>query len=526
MAKVLVSDKLSPEGVKILQQAGFEVDCKTGLPPEELKKIIGNYQALVVRSETQVTADVIACAKALKVVGRAGVGVDNIDVEAATRKGIIVMNAPGGNTISTCEQAFALIMACARNTPAANASTKSGKWDRSKFKGVELYSKTLGIVGMGRIGKEIAKRAIAFGMKVMVYDPFITQEIAEKLGVKNVALDELIKACDFMTVHTPLTEETKNLISAKQLSMMKPTAFVINCARGGIINEDDLYNALKEKKIKGAALDVFVEEPPTGSKLYELENLIMTPHLGASTDEAQLNVAIEIAHCIVDALSNSAIRNAVNYMQLDPETYKVIGPYFTLAEKMGRFMGGILDGAVKEVKLTYVGELSTYKVDILAGSFVKGLLVRQMGDEINDINAIELAKGRGVKIEQVKVTEDQEFANSIQACVVTDKETKTLEGTLFANKDARLVKFDGIYLEVAPTDYMLVIENQDKPGAIGFLGTVLGKHGVNIADMSLGRRKEKGMALTVLNIDSALDEKVCAEIKANPIIVSLKVVKL
>jgi len=525
MAKVLVSDKLSAEGVKILQEAGFTVDCKTGLPPEELKKIIGEYDALVVRSETQVTADIIEASKKLRVVGRAGVGVDNIDIEAATKKGVIVMNAPGGNTISTCEQAFALLMSVARNIPQAHASVKGGKWEKSKFKGVELYSKVLGVIGLGRIGKEMSKRALAFGMDVRVYDPFVTKEIADKLGVKIATLEEILKSSDFITIHTPLTEETTNLISDAQFAAVKPNLCLVNCARGGIVNEDALYKALKEKKLKAAAFDVFVNEPPVGSKLYELENMIMTPHLGASTDEAQLNVAIEIAHCIKDVLLNNGIRNAINYIQLDAESCKVMGPYQNLAVKIGRFLSAIISGGTKEIKVVYMGEISTYKVDALTSLFVKGYLSRWIED-INDINGPEVAKSRGIKIEQVKIREEQEFANCMQVTVVTDKETKVIEGTLFANKDARLVKLDGVYLEVAPTEYMLVIENQDKPGTIGFLGTVLGKHNINIADMSLGRRKDTGIALTILNVDTNIDDKVAAEIKANTNIISLKAVKL
>jgi D-3-phosphoglycerate dehydrogenase len=526
MSKIIISDKLSEEGVKILRDSGFEVDCKYGLPPQELKKIIGNYEGIVVRSDTKLTADIIESANNLKVIGRAGVGLDNVDIEAATKKGVIVMNAPGGNTISTCEQAFALMLAMARNVPFAHMSLKEKKWERSKFKGIELYSKVLGVIGFGRIGKEVAKRARSFGMEVLVFDPFVSQEVAERVGVKLVELKELLKNSDFITIHTPLTEDTKNLISDKEFSLMKPKAMIVNCARGGIIDEDALCRALKDKKIGGAALDVFSKEPPFDLKLMEMDNMVVTPHLGASTEEAQVNVAIEIAHCIKDALLGKAIRNAANYVQIEPETYKIIGPYFDLCEKMGNFISQLIEGRVKEIKVFYLGEISSYKVDIVGAAFLKGFLSNILEENVNYINALEIAKERGIKIEQVKRREEEEYVNSIRVKVVTDKEERVLEGTLFANKDPRFVKMDDVYIEVAPSQYLLVINNQDKPGVIGFLGTVLGAHKINIAGMSLGRSAPKGKALTILNLDNSLNEEVTKEIKDNPNIISLRFIKL
>ncbi|MFH1505012.1 MAG: phosphoglycerate dehydrogenase [Candidatus Omnitrophota bacterium] len=524
--KIIISDKLSPQGIKILEDSGFQVDCKYGLKPQELKEIIGDYQAIIIRSSTKLTADIIEKADNLKIIGRAGVGVDNVDVAAATKKGIIVMNAPGGNTISTCEQTFALILAAARNIPQAYLSLKSKKWERAKFKGMELYSKTLGVVGLGRIGKEVANRALAFGMEVLVYDPFVTQEIAEKIGVKLASLKDILKSADFITVHTPLTDQTRNLISAQELALMKPKAFIVNCARGGVIDEDALYEALKVNKIAGAALDVFLKEPPLESKLLELDNFIATPHLGASTDEAQLNVAIEVANCVKEALLGKAIRNAVNYVQLDPETYKTIEPYFGLAEKMGKFISQFVEGRVKEVKISYLGEISSYKVDVIGAAFIRGILYKQLEEDVNYINALEIAKARGIKIEQIKIREEKEYVNSIKVKVVTDKEDRLLEGTLFGSKEARFVKVDNTYIEVAPSEHMLVINNKDKPGVIGFLGTTLGSRGINIANMSLGRTAAKQEALTILNLDNPLDEEVVNKIKANPDIVSLKCIKL
>lgn len=526
MVKVLISDKLSKEGIAILQEAGFEVDCKYNLLPHELQAIIKDYQALIVRSETTVTKDIIEHADNLKVIGRAGVGLDNVDLEAATKKGIVVMNAPGGNTISTCEHAFALMMAAARNIPSAHMSLRSKVWERSKFKGVELYSKILGVIGLGRIGREISKRAIAFGMEVLAFDPFVSQNMVERLGIKLVDLPELFKNSDFITIHTPLTDETKNLISHKEFAMMKPKAIIVNCARGGIIDEEALYQVLKDKKIGRAALDVFMEEPPLDSKLLTLENIVVTPHLGASTDEAQLNVAIEIAHCVKDALLGNAIRNAANYIQLDPETFKKIGPYFPLAEKMGKLMSQIIEGRIKEVQISFLGEISSSKVDVVGATFVKGLLSSQLGIGVNDVNALSIAKERMIKVEQIKIREEEEYVNSIRVKVVSDKEEHVLEGTLFANKQARFVKLDDIYIEAIPSEHMIVIANVDKPGVIGFLGTTLAKYNINIADMSLGRKNSSGTALTILNLDSQLDDKIKKEILANTNILSLKMIKL
>ncbi|MDD4294844.1 MAG: phosphoglycerate dehydrogenase [Candidatus Omnitrophica bacterium] len=524
MAKIIVSDKLSVEGVKILQDAGFSVDCKFGIAPEELKKIIGEYDAIVIRSGTKITADIIANPGKLKVIGRAGVGVDNVDLDAAKKKGIIVMNAPGGNTISTCEHAIALMFSIARNIPFAHNSLMQGKWERSKLKGTELTGKTLGIVGLGRIGREVAKRAIGLGMQVLGSDPFVSKELAEKAGIEMAELETIFKNADFLTVHSPLTEKTKNLIAEKEIKLMKSSAFIINDARGGIINEDALYNALKEKRIAGAALDVFVSEPLKESKFFELDNIVLTPHLGASTEEAQLNVAIEVAHCVKDALNGKAIRNAVNYVQLDADTYQIVEPYFSLAEKMGKFISQVAEGGLKEVQISYLGEISAYKVDVIGAAFIKGMYDTQLESDVNYINALEIAKERGVKVEQIKNRDDKEYVNAIRVKVVTDKEERFLEGTLFANKQARFVKMDDFYLEVAPTDNMIVIYNHDKPGTIGFLGTLLGKYGINIAGMSLGRNAPEGIALTILNLDNPVKDDVIREIKAHSNIVSVQCV--
>ena len=526
MAKILITDKLSDEGIEILKKEGFIVDCKYKLPPQELKQIIPDYDAIIIRSETKLTKDIIEAGKNLKIIGRAGVGLDNVDVDTATKKGIIVMNSPAGNTISTAEHTFALILAVARNIPFAHMSLKNKQWERSKFKGVELYSKILGIIGLGRIGKEVAKRAISFGMTVYAYDPYISKDVAEKIGIKLVSLDEIFKESDFITIHTPLSDDTKGLVSKEKISLMKKKAFIINCARGEIVVEDDLYEALLEKRIAGAALDVFSKEPPFDSKLLELDNIVLTPHLGASTEEAQTNVAIEIAYCVRDALLGRAIRNAANYVQLDPETYKIVYPYFLLSEKMGLFISQLIDGGTKEIKIFYLGQLSGYQTDVLTFAFMKGFLSRWVERDLNYINATEIAKDRGIKIEQIKSKEDTEYLSSIKVIVRTDKEERLLEGTLFANKEARFVKVDDIYIEISPSEYMLVINNIDKPGVIGFLGTTLAKFNINIANMSLGRKAPNDVAFTILNLDNPINEDIINEIKKNKNILYLKLIKL
>ena len=526
MPKVLIADKLAEEGIDILKKAGFIVDCNYGLSEEELKAGIKEYDAIIVRSQTKLTEKIIKEADNLKIIGRAGVGVDNVDVNAATKKGIIVMNAPSGNTISTCEHTFALLLALARKIPWAYNSLCRGEWERARFKGVELYSKVLGIIGLGRIGKEVAKRALAFGMKVLGYDPYILSEVADKLGIKLVELNELLRRADFITIHTPLTPQTKNLISQQEFSLMKPTVFLINCARGGIIDESALYQALKEKRIAGCALDVFEEEPPVNSKVLNLDNVVATPHLGATTSEAQVSVAIEIATCVRDALLGRAIRNAVNYVPIEPEVYKIIRPFIKLCELMGSFASQVIEGRAKEITISYMGEIASFKVDPLADAFIKGFLSHILEEDVSFVNAIAIAKSRGIKIEQRKIREEEEYVNSIRVKIVTEKEEKSLEGTLFANKEPRLVKINEFHIEVSPSNYMVVVYNWDKPGVIGSLGTILANHKVNIAAMSLGRSAPSGVAVTILNVDTPLREEVKKEILANPNIISLKEIKL
>ncbi len=508
--KILISDKLAQEGIDILTAVKeFSVDCKYGLKPEELKQIIGDYEALIVRSATNVTADILEAAHKLKVIGRAGVGLDNVDLPAATKKGVVAMNTPAGNTTSTAEHSMSMILALSRNIPQACASLKFGKWERSKFEGVELYGKTLGIIGLGRIGSTVARMAQGFGMKIVAFDPFLSMEVASKIGVDVLELDELIKIADYITVHIPKTNETKNLIGAKEFAVMKKTARVINCARGGIIDEQALVEALETKKIAGAALDVFDQEPPDfNSKLFKLDNLIVTPHLGASTSEAQVNVAIEIAESVRNALLGKGIVNAANFPSLNAEAYKILGPYMNLAERMGKFAGQLIQGRIKEIRLTYRGEVSTHKTAPVSMSFVYGLLSPILGETVNFINAIDMAQDRAIRIQETQSTQKEEFVNLLSAEILTDKDNFNLWGTLSANAKPRIVRINNVYVETTPEGNMLFINNNDKPGIVGAIGTTLAEGNINIASISLGRGVLGGLVISVVNVDSEVPDQV------------------
>ncbi|MDD5617830.1 MAG: phosphoglycerate dehydrogenase [Candidatus Omnitrophica bacterium] len=526
MHKILVSDKLSEQGLKILKDnKDFKVDVKTGLKPEELKSIIADYDALLVRSSTKVTKEIIDASN-LKIIGRAGVGLDNVDLEAATNKGIIVMNSPSGNTISTAEHAMSLMLSLSRNIALADKSMKAGEWNRSKFTGVELYNKTLGIVGLGRIGQAVAKRAMSFGMKIIAYDPFISKELAQKLGIEIVEMNKLFSESDYITFHTPLTDDTKNLISAKQIPLLKKGVKIINCARGGIVNEADLAKALEEGKIAGAALDVYEQEPPKNLSLAKFDNVLLTPHLGASTEEAQVNVAVEIAEQVRDALLGLGIRNAANFPSVDTQTYKALQPMFNLAEKLGLFMGQFAEGRINAVEVVYSGEISVFDTTPLTMSVVKGLLTPVLKDTVNFVNAVSLAKERSVKVTEEKSSESEDFTNLINVKVKTEKNKYFISGTLLTKKDPRIVKIDDFYVETIPQGNMLIIYNIDKPGIIGNLGALLGKHDINIAGMTFGRLKKGGDAITVLNIDSALSTDLLGKIKKLKYIEEVKTIKL
>ncbi len=525
--RILVSDPLSEEGLKILEnEPEFKVDIKTKLTPAELKEEIKNYDVLLVRSSTKVTKEIIELGSKLKVIGRAGVGLDNVDLDAASKKGIIVMNTPGGNTISTAEHAFSLIMSLARNIAQANASMKRGEWDRKKFMGIELHGKTLGVVGLGRIGTEVALRALSFKMKVLAYDPFLSLEKAKELGVDVVDIEELLKNSDIITVHTPLTEQTKHFIGENEFKLMKYGVRIVNCARGGIIDEAALEKYLESGKVAGAALDVFENEPPKDSPFLKRDNVVMTPHLGASTEEAQVNVAIDVAESVRDALLNKGIRNAVNMPSVDPEVLKYMEPYLQLAEKIGAFQAQIADGHIKTVKIKYVGEIVSKDVSPLTIALMKGLLTPILQESVNYVNAKFIAKERGINIVESKSSDIEDFANLITVEVETNKTKNLVVGTLFTKVDPRIVKVNEFYVDAVPSGCMLVISNIDLPGVVGSIGTILGESKVNIAGMTFGRIKEGGKALTILNIDCAASGEILERLKKSPNINDVKFVKL
>ena len=527
MIKILVSDALSEEGLKVFKESKeLTVDVKTDLKPDALKEIIKDYDALVVRSATKVTKDVIESAKKLKVIGRAGVGLDNVDLEAATQKGIIVMNTPAGNTISTAEHTFSMILALSRNIPQANASTKKGEWKRSKFMGVELYGKTLGIVGFGRIGSEVAKRALSFGMKILAYDPFLSAEVAESIGVEIAELKKVLQEADYITVHTPLTDETRHMISDKEFALMKKGVRVINCARGGIIDEVALVSAIKEQKVSGAAMDVFETEPLSAeSELLKLDNVIITPHLGASTEEAQVNVAIEVAEIVRDALLGRGIRNAANYPCLEAEVCKILNPYINLGEKLGMFTAQLVEGRFQELVINYSGEITKYDLSPVTMALAKGVLEPILKETVNFVNAVSLLKERGIKLRESRSAQEGEFVNLIQLEIKTDKEAKNVFGTLSSNKQPRIVKIDDYYLELYPIGEMVFIRNWDKPGLIGSLGTLMGKNGINIAAMTFGRDQLGGKAISILNVDSQVSSEIQDKIRELENILTVKVIR-
>lgn len=527
MIRVLVSDPLAKEGLRILEnEKELKVDVNTKLTPEQLKEAIKDYDAIIVRSSTKVTKAVIEAGDKLRVIGRAGVGLDNVDVDAASKKGVIVLNAPAGNTISTAEHAMSLMLSLSRNVAKADRSIKNGEWDRKRFMGVELYGKTLGIVGMGRIGTEVAKRALSFQMKVVAYDPFLSGERAKQIGVELSDLKNLLKTADYITVHTPLTDETHHMISDEQFKLMKPGVRILNCARGGIIDEGALKKALESGKVAGAALDVFEDEPPKDFALAKMDNVVATPHLGASTEEAQVNVSIDIAEIVLDVLLNRCIRNAVNMPCVDKESLKTLQPYLSLAEKLGSLGTQLVEGHIKEVRIKYIGEIVNFDTAALTIAIMKGMLTPILQETVNFVNAPMIAKERGIKIFELKTSEIENFANLINVEIETDKTRLSIDGTLFTKVDPRIVRIGNFYVEASPTGYMVVISNKDVPGIIGEIGQLMGKNKINIAGMSFGREKPGGKAITVLNVDSVVPKEVLAKIKSADNIHDVKLVKL
>jgi len=527
MYKILVTDNLSPQGVEILKQAeGLEVEVKNKIPPDELLQVIGNYHGLVIRSATKVTEAVLDAGKSLKVVGRAGIGVDNVDVPAASARGVLVMNTPGGNTITTAEHAISLLLALARSIPQATASMKAGKWEKERFMGVELYQKTLGILGMGRIGSEVARRAKGLMMEVIVYDPFISAEVAREMGVQLVDLDRLFSESDFITIHTPLTKETQNLINEATLARMKDGVRIINCARGGIVSEQALYQALKSGKAAGAALDVFEKEPLKESPLLELDNFICTPHLGASTAEAQENVAIAVARQMVDYLKRGVIRNAVNAPSLEPEVLSKIQPYLNLAEKLGSLESQLSEGRIEEIRIDYRGEITAMDLAPLTVAVVKGVLTPILQDAVNSINAIPFAKGRGIRVIESKGAEDEDFASVIGVGLKTEKGQSEVAGTVVKKREPRVIRINEFRLEAVPEGHILIFSNVDTPGVLGKIGCLLGESQVNIANIQLSRERPGGRALSLVNVDQPLPPEAMDQLRNLPSIVFAKLVKV
>lgn len=519
--KILVSDNLSPRGIEILQQAGLEVAVKTGLTPEELQKEITDCDGLVIRSATKVTADLIAAARNLKVIGRAGIGLDNVDIPAASKRGIIVMNTPGGNVVTTAEHTVAMLLALSRNIPQATASMKAGRWEKKKFTGQEIFHKTLGIIGIGRIGSIVADRARGLKMHVIAYDPYIRPETAEDLGVELVPLDVLYSRADYISIHVPLTRDTKKLINQESFAKMKEGVMLINCSRGGIVDEEALYEAMKSGKVAGASLDVFAQEPPPKSHpLFTLEKFICTPHLGAATAEAQVNVAVAIADQLVDFFKNGVVSNAVNFPSLSPEVLASVQPYLTLVEQMGSFQMQIAKGGIQEVSIEYVGDVANIDTRPITVAMLKGLFAPILKHDVNYVNAPIIAKERGVKVTELKSTTTEGFTNLITLRVKTPQEENALSGTIFGKKEPRLVRINTFRLEAMLEGHMLFIYNLDQPGVIGAIGIAMGEAGLNIARMHVGQETGPGRNVILLTTNAPVSAKVLKHILKIPQVVS------
>jgi D-3-phosphoglycerate dehydrogenase / 2-oxoglutarate reductase len=517
MPKVLISDALSPAAVQIFKDRGIEVDFQPALgkDKEKLAAAIGNYDGLAIRSATKVTGKVLQWAKDLKVIGRAGIGVDNVDIPAATARGIIVMNTPFGNSITTAEHAISLMLALARQIPEADASTRAGKWEKNKFMGVEIFGKTLGVIGCGNIGSIVADRALGLKMKVMAYDPYLSADRAADLGVEKVELEELFKRADFITLHTPLTEKTRNIVNADAIKTMKKGVRIINCARGGLVDEAALYEALKNKHVAGAAFDVFVTEPATENPLFNLPNVVCTPHLGASTSEAQENVALQIAEQMSDYLLRGAISNAINFPSISAEEAPRLKPFIALAEKLGSFAGQLTETGVSKVQLVYEGAVAQMNTKALTSAALAGLLRPMLGD-VNVVSAPVVAKERGIVVEEVTREMPEDYESLITVTVTTERQTRHVSGTVFADGRPRIVNIKGIRMDAEFGPSMIYITNLDKPGFIGKFSSTLGEAGINIATFHVGREAPGGNAVALIEIDGELPEPVLAKVRALP----------
>jgi D-3-phosphoglycerate dehydrogenase / 2-oxoglutarate reductase len=519
--KILICGNLSEQGVKVFTAAAqIVVDNKPELTEAELVAIIADYDAVVVRSDTRITAPVIAAGQRLKVIGRAGTGVDNIDVAAATERGVVVMNTPGGNTVTTAEHAMALLVALARNVPQATASMKAGKWEKKKFSGIELLDKVLGIIGMGRIGSVVASRAQGFGMRVLAYDPYLTREAAAKMNVESVTLAELYRRADFITIHTPATAETKNLINAAAIDQMKPGVRLINCARGGLINETDLYEAIKAGKVAGAALDVFVQEPVAADHpLLTLDQVICTPHLGAATTEAQVNVAVAIAEQIVDFLCQGTVRGAVNAPAVSAEMLAQLQPYIELGRKLGAFQGQAFGHNVQQLQIEYLGAVVDYDLKPITQAILVGLLAPTSA-QINFVNATLVAEARGIRLTESRSRRATDFVSMITVTMQTETQTSCVAGALLRENDVRIVRVNEFSLEAIPRGYMLLCTNRDLPGVLGRVCSFLGEKAINIGQLYLGRKEIGGVAMILSQIDTLPTKEMLTELRQIPDILS------
>lgn len=515
MPKVLISDKMDPRAAEIFRERGVEVDEITGKTPEEVIAIIGDYDGLAIRSSTKVTKEILDAATNLKVVGRAGIGVDNVDIPAASAKGVVVMNTPFGNSITTAEHAIALIFALARQLPEANAQTQAGLWPKNGFMGVEVTGKTLGLIGAGNIGSIVAERAIGLRMKVIAYDPFLSPERAVEIGVEKVELDQLLPRADFITLHTPLTDQTRNILSAENLAKTKKGVRIVNCARGGLIDEVALKELLDSGHVAGAALDVFVTEPAKEHPLFGTPNFVATPHLGASTKEAQVNVAIQVAEQMADFLVSGGVTNALNMPSLSAEEAPRLRPYMALAEKLGSLVGQLSHGAIPRISIHSEGAAAELNQKPIVSAVLAGFL-RVHSDTVNMVNAPFLAKERGIEVREVRTEREGDYHTLVRVSVKTDGGERSVAGTLFGNEAPRLVELFGIKVEADLAGHMLYVVNEDAPGFIGRIGTLLGEEGVNIGTFHLGRRAAGGEAVVLLSLDDAVSGDLLAKVRALP----------
>ncbi len=526
--RVLVTDLLASQGVEILYDcADITVNVSLDLNPLELQKTLPPYHGLIVRSGTKVTREVISAGENLQVIGRAGIGVDNIDIEAATKRGIVVMNTPGGNNIAAAEHTLSLLLALARFVPQATASVKAGKWERERFTGTEICNKVLGVVGLGNIGAIVAERAQGLKMKVLAFDPFITPEVAARLKVELVSLDDLYRQSDFITVHTPLTQETRGLIGPGAIAKMKKGVRIINCARGGVVDEEGLAWAIQEGHVAGAALDVFVEEPPAKNyPLLKLDQVICTPHLGASTDEAQVSVAVAVAEQVINFLTRGVIQNALNVPSLTPEVFTVLQPYMLLGEKLGSFQAQMVTEAPVEVRIEYSGDVVEYEVGQVTAAVLRGLLSPFLETMVNYVNAPLIARERGIKVIESRSSRPGDFLNSVTVRVQRATGETLVEGAVFGNKAVRLVRINDFYLEAVPEGYILMLHNRDVPGVVGTVGTLLGRRNINIAGLELGRERIGGMAISLIHVDEPVPPEVLTELRTLSPIVSAQLIRL